>query len=495
LSARRVESALAALVIALAHASGARAQEPPDGTVTVTAPPKEGEVPPPTGPIAPVEPPVELTPEPAPKPQAEPRDEPVEAAAAAGDADVELKPVQESSEPEERETFGAIDPGKGFEVANTRYGDLRVSGYALVRYLNQLPENQSFVDHLDRRHVVDTRNDIQFHRVLFTFTGWMYDPDFNYAVTMWTVNSTTQVNIVGWLSYTFGRAATLYGGVGGLPGTRSLQGSHPYWLAHDRVMADEYFRPGFTMGLWLTGEPIDTLFYTAMIGNNLSTLGITAREDTRQFAGSGSIWWQPTTGEFGPRGGFGDYEDHERLATRFGTSFTHSRENRYSDLSQRSPDNTQIRISDSLLLFEADALAEGVTVNYATYDLWAIDAGFKYRGFFLQAEYYLRWLWDFDATGPLPLDEIFDHGFYVQTSYMVLPELLELYAATSHVFGEFRDSHEVLGGGNLFPFDTRNLRLNAQVIGVDRSPASSLFGFYVGGQKGVTVSAAASVFF
>ncbi len=53
--------------------------------------------------------------------------------------------------------------------------------------------------------------------MLFTFTGWAYDPDFNYAVTMWTVNSTTQVNIVGWLSYTFGRAATLYGGVGGLP--------------------------------------------------------------------------------------------------------------------------------------------------------------------------------------------------------------------------------------------------------------------------------------
>ncbi len=260
-------------------------------------------------------------------------------------------------------------------------------------------------------------------------------------------------------------------------------------------MADEYFRPGFTMGLWLTGEPVDTLFYTAMIGNNLSTLGISAREDTRQFASSGSIWWQPTTGEFGPRGGFGDYENHERLATRFGTSFTHSRENRFSDLSQPSPDNTQVRISDSLLLFEREAWPRTSPSSSRLTTCWAIDAGFKYRGFFFLTEYYLRWLSDFDATGPLPVDEIFDHGFYVQTSYMVLPELLELYAATSHVFGEFRNSHEVLGGGNLFPFDTRNLRLNAQVIGVDRSPASSLFGFYVGGQKGVTVSAATSVFF
>ena len=35
---------------------------------------------------------------------------------------------------------------------------------------------------------------------------------------------------------------------------RSLDGSHPYWLASDRVLADEFFRPGFTSGVWLTGQ-------------------------------------------------------------------------------------------------------------------------------------------------------------------------------------------------------------------------------------------------
>jgi len=403
---------------------------------------------------------------------------------------------QEGEAEADYQNWGAVDPGKGFQIARTPLGTLNVSDYVLVRYLNQLPGEQDFVDHLGRIQDVDTRNDIQLHRILLTFYGYIYDPDFTYATTVWTVNSTTQVNIVGYLSYDFGRAFQLFGGVGGLPGTRSLQGSHPYWLGHDRVMADEFFRPGFTMGLWATGEPIPTLFCTAMIGNNLSTLGITAREDTRQFAGSGSIWWMPTTGEFGPRGGFGDFEQHEVPATRFGASFTHSRENRFSDLSQRSPDNTQIRLSDSLLLFEADALAPGVTLVEANYDMLAMDAGFKYEGFFLQSEYYLRWLTRFDATGPLPVDSLFDHGFYLQASYMVLPRLLELYASTSFVFGEFDfDGREIIGGTNFFPFDTRNLRLNLQVIGVDDSPASSLFGYYVGGLEGVIVSAAASVFF
>jgi hypothetical protein len=44
-------------------------------------------------------------------------------------------------------------------------------------------------------------------------------------------------------------------------------------------------------------------------------------------------------------------------------------------------------------------------------------------------------------------------------------------------------------------FDSRYVRLNVQVIEVDRSPASSLFGFYVGGQKGTTVSSAFSFVF
>jgi hypothetical protein len=38
----------------------------------------------------------------------------------------------------------------------------------------------------------------------------------------------------------------------------------------------------------------------------------------------------PTTGEFGPRSGFGDYEEHKNLATRLGGHFTFSPEDRQS---------------------------------------------------------------------------------------------------------------------------------------------------------------------
>ena len=43
-------------------------------------------------------------------------------------------------------------------------------------------------------------------------------------------------------------------------------------------------------------------------------------------------------------------------------------------------------------------------------------------------------------------------------------------------------------GANYFPYKTRAFRLNGSVTYVDRSPTSSLFGYFVGGQKGPTIS-------
>jgi hypothetical protein len=207
----------------------------------------------------------------------------------------------------------------------------------------------------------------------------------------------------------------------------------------------------------------------------------------------------PTTKEFGPQGAYGDWEQHERLATRFGVSTTRSREDRFSGAATGSPDNTTIRLADSLNLFDPNSLAPGVTVQQADYRMLAFDAGMKYRGVFLQTEVYHRWLSRFEADGPLPVSSIRDKGFYVQGAFYPVPRKLEVYGATSQIFGDknagFRNSNEYIGGMNVYLTNSRNHRINAQVIRVNRSPVSSTFGYYVGGQKGTTVSLALSVFF
>jgi hypothetical protein len=48
---------------------------------------------------------------------------------------------------------------------------------------------------------------------------------------------------------------------------------------------------------------------------------------------------------------------------------------------------------------------------------------------------------------------------------------------------------------NWYPWPTRNHRLNLQLMDIIRSPVSSTFGYYVGGQDGWTLASSFSIFF
>ncbi len=402
--------------------------------------------------------------------------------------------------PTERiESWGEFEPGDGFLVGRSDAGELAISAYALVRYVNQMPTGQTFTDHLGNVRPVDTRNDFFPHRVLIFFKGWLGTPKLIYNVFLWTVNTTDQDAIFGVIGYQFHRKFSWYGGINGTPGTRSLQGSHPYWLGHDRVMADEFFRPYFAFGTWAQGEITPGLWYNAFVGNNSSSLGIKATQLDRELSTGFSTWWMPTTKEFGPRGAYGDWEWHEKLATRFGISSAFSPEERFTDAQTGASGNTTIKLADSVNVFDTGALAPGVTVDKVDYRLVAVDAGLKYKGIFLQTELYFRNLHGFVADGPLPATQIVDRGFYVQGAFYPIKKKLEVYSATSQIFGDkdlgFGDSSEYLVGFNFYPVNTRNHRFNLQLMNVNRSPVSSTFGYYVGGQDGTTVSAAFSVLF
>ncbi|HXV13455.1 MAG TPA: hypothetical protein VEC56_04555, partial [Candidatus Krumholzibacteria bacterium] len=383
---------------------------------------------------------------------------------------------------------GEFSPAKGFDIIKTKRGSLNISAYGLFRFLNQTPAEQTFRDHLGRERQVVARNDINWHRTMIWVSGFFYDPKFRYTITVWSLPTTEQTLVFGLLRYLASKPLTVAAGIGPSLTARSMQGSWPFWAGSDRTMAEEFYRGGFATSFFVTGEPLDRFFYTASINRSLSQLGIPAGNDNRSYAYSASLLWMPTTGEFGPRGGFGDLEHHEQVATRFGISACHAREGRYAPDTQ-SPRHAQLKLSDGVNPFETGALADTVTVNELDYDEIAFDAGFKYRGFSFQAEYGLRVLSDFDADGPLPDDSIFDHGFYAQAMHMVVPKKLGIYATTGLIFDEFgRDPWEVSGGASFYPYGSRSLRLNLHYIHVEKSPTGSNFGYYTAGQTGDTIS-------
>ena len=394
-------------------------------------------------------------------------------------------------------TAGEFTPAKGFQLFESSRGSLNISVYGLLRWLDQTPPNQIYYDHLDRPREVQARNDIYWQRTMIWFTGFFWTPKLRYNITAWSLGATQQTLLFGNLQYRVSNGLTIAGGMAPNLTVRSMQGSWPFWAGSDRQMVEEYMRAGFSTGVWITGEALPRLWYSASMNTNLSQLGVTAANEGRGMAYSASMQWMPTTGEFGPRGGFGDLEYHEKLATRFGFSTGWApNEYRAAPLDDPKPNETQLRLSDGVYAFETGALADGVTVEYLAYNDLAVDIGLKYRGWSFQAEGYSRRLSDFVADGPLPLTSVTDRGLQLWLGYMVVPKLVMAYTSAGYVWDEFdRDPHEIAGGVSVYPTKTRSLRLNLHIIGVNQSPTGSTFGYYAAGQTGTTYSIGTDILF
>jgi hypothetical protein len=320
------------------------------------------------------------------------------------------------------------------------------------------------------------------------FTGFVGTPKFTYMATVWTVMTTQQTLVYGNLRYKFNKHLQLGMGISPTLSIRSMN-IFPFFNSTDRTMIEDNIRGGFSMGLFATGEAFPKTFYTVAVTNNLSTLGVKAANLTRDLARSATFIWMPSTGEFGPRGGQGDLEYHNKLAPRFGASYVHSREDRFINTGTPAPDNTQVRMSDGLLFFETGALADGLTVDKADFDLVAVDLGFKYKGLSVIGEVYYRNLSKFEADGPTPINSINDNGYSLQVSYMAVPRKLAIYGVHTKILDEFkRNPWEAGGGVNIYPTGTRSWRINAQCMYVYKSAAGGTFGLYTAGQIGPTVT-------
>ncbi len=386
--------------------------------------------------------------------------------------------------------FGTFAPGgRGFKLAKTRHGEMNFSAWTYVRYLNRSGLDKTYTDAFGRTSLVDQRNDIQLNKVNLYFKGWIYDPKIQYLLYVWTANTSqgdpAQVVVGGNLNYAFSEFLTVGGGIDALPGVRTTRGTFPYWLKVDhRTIADEFFRPSFTQGIWAKGKIAEGLKYKLMLGNNLSQLGVNAAKlDEILDTVSGSIWWMPSTGEFGPLGGYGDFESHQNLATLVGLSMTHSTEDRQNQPGTEDLNNTQLRLSDGTIIFRPDAFGTVGRINTATYEMLSIDAGLKYRGLAIEGEYYFRWLNQFKTEGVVPVTSLFDHGFQVQLSAMVMPKTLQPYVVGSYISGEYGTPWDLGVGLNWFPKQERLFRINSELLYLDNSPVGyASVPFAVGGK-------------
>jgi hypothetical protein len=397
------------------------------------------------------------------------------AAAVASTNSIALPSMRAEAGQDDRQKWGTYTPNFGFRIADTEHGAVNLSIYSYARYLNQKALDPTYTNAFGVTSTLQQRQDFQLNKLQIKFIGWVMDPKFRYFLYAWSSNASmglgAQVVLAGNLSYTFNDYLTITAGIMSLPGTRSVEGNFPFWLAVDsRLIADEFFRPSYSSGIRASGSLMKGLTYQTMIANNLSTLGVSAAQLPNHFeTNSTALVWMPTTGEFGA--GFGDFEDHQHVATRLAGHFSYSSEDAQEQPNTEAFENTQLRLSDGSIIFTPNLFGPGIVIKNAVYKMASIDWGVKYHGLALEGEYYpLHRLSNFQGTGTSGLRPNTDHGYQLQASAMVLPKTLQGYVGGSEVIGDYGRPWDFRAGVNYFPFKNRVVRWNSEFLYLYRSP-------------------------
>jgi len=380
--------------------------------------------------------------------------------------------VEQENKQEETKKWGKYTPNLGFKVARTEHGDLSISIYTYARYLNQLPLAKNYTNGFGQVVPVVQRQDMQLQKLQFKFLGWGIDPKFTYYLWAWTSNPTmgqgAQVVLAGHIDYKFSKYFALGAGIYSLPGTRSVEGNFPFWLSVDsRLIGDEFFRPSYTTGVNFKGDLTERLRYQAMLANNTSQLGVSALQLDNGFnTFSGALAWE--TDDFGLA--WGDFDDHQKLATRLGVHFSRSHETAQSQPGTETIENTQIRLGDGTIVFTPNIFGPRTQVTALDWKMTCADVGLKYHGFSLDGEYYWRWLNNFSGPGTAGLPEIRNHGFQLQASAMAIPKTLQVYSGGSMVLGNLGGGYDTRVGINWFPFKNKVVRWNGEGLLLYRAP-------------------------
>ena len=386
------------------------------------------------------------------------------------------EPGAPEATPEKKKPLQYI-PNAGFLLVEGDKGEMYIRLLSYARYLNQKGLDATYTDSFGNTKSVQQRQDFQLNKFFLPFSGWFLTPKMRYYLYVWSSNPSqgdaAQVVGAGNLSYVFNRHVTFGAGITSLPSVRSTEGQFPYWLGvDDRLTADEFFRGSYTSGIWLKGELTTKFKYMAMLGNNLSTLGVSAAQlDNGLNTTALMLQWLPGTGEFGLYGTFGDFDYHEKLATRLAAHYTHSREDKQSQPGTNGIENSQIRLTDGSAIFTPDLFGPGIAVEQVDYDMVSVDAGVKWKGLSLEGEYYWRWLSNFAGTNVQGIADINDTGFQLQASAMVVPKSLQVYVGGSAIFGDrYGDASELRAGVNWYFVKERGLRVNAEWLHLNKCP-------------------------
>ncbi|QDT36355.1 porin [Stratiformator vulcanicus] len=326
---------------------------------------------------------------------------------------------------------------------------LIINGRLQMRHTGLIVREPVFVDNGGNRFDRPPRNDFEMERARLQFKGTFFDPKLSYNFVI--DGDTDELARLDFLIYKFEYEYEpwLIFGVGRekVAASREWLDSSKFMPFTDRSVATTFFRPSFSDSVWARGALTDDLRYLAMISNGLNTTRVSPANEDDRLAPSFTMWWEPLE-DYGVD--YSDLEYHEDPAVRLGFGTAYASQDEFIDPDLVTNELIFVRLVDGTRLIEDGALAPGVQVEQFDVALLSLDAAWKYRGLGLWAEYYLRWIENIKGDGPLPMNELFQHGFMAGGGYFLIPEKLEAVARMSAIYGEFGSAYAYAAGLNYY---------------------------------------------
>jgi hypothetical protein len=245
-------------------------------------------------------------------------------------------------------------------------------------------------------------------------------------------------------------------------------------------MANDFFRPDRTLGIFGIGKIGETGNYEIMVGNGYSSSNISNLFSDNRFTFSATSYVDPL-GSYGRE--IFDPDIIKEARVRLGHSFVYSPQSGI-DIGVPFDEANFVRLSDGTPLTKTGALGPGITVSDFDIFLYGIDAAWKWNGWSVNGECFARWIEQIVGDGPLPKTALFQHGLYLEGGRFLIPRTFDVNARYSLVSGEFGNGAEYAAGFNWYPLAKPSLKMSFDVTSLDGSPLQNTASDILAGDQG-----------
>lgn len=350
--------------------------------------------------------------------------------------------------------------------------ELKINGWIQFRHHGFARDVDSWTDNAGVTRGVRNRNALDIERARLSFKGTALDPRLTYFYQL--DGDTDGRHTVDFFDYWWSWKVNDCFNI--QFGKRKVSASRQWLLGArrtrfiDRPMANDFFRPDRTIGIWGRGKTGTTGSYEVMIGNGYRTSNLPNSTTDDQLTYAYTHYFDPN-GDFG--GQLVDFDCNCEPLIRFGHSFV------YSPITSEALGNPLaetdfLRLTDGTRLNQIGALSPGVTVSGVDVFFYGVDFAAKWQGWSFNTEVFLRWLENFESDGALPVAALLQRGFYVEGGKFIIPQTLDFNLRYSEVRGLPGGGSEYTAGFNWYPMENNfKLKWSFDVTWLDGSPLNN----------------------